>query len=132
MFKKSIIVICCTVLTGCSTTNIKVPTVKEAAALDVSTTVLGLSRGATEINPLGPSNAILFKLLYMTGILGQRTPESDRWVTSLWTGAAANNLVGVVTLNPIFSLTMGSVVGYYIYQQCNANELDCAKPKVQK
>lgn len=99
-----------TVLVSCTT----VPTVEQAAVLDIGTTVVGLAAGGTELNPLGVLGVSILKAVYISGLFG-RTEESDRTATSLWTGAAANNITGVVTFNPLLSLAVGVTVGYYIY-----------------
>jgi hypothetical protein len=108
--RQLLILLSCTVLVGCTT----VPTVEEAAVMDVATTAVGLASGAQELNPLGPVVGSLLKLVYITGIV-KRTPQGDRFVSSLWTGAAANNIAVTFMLNPLLSIATGITVGYYVY-----------------
>ena len=97
-------------LVGCAT----VPTVEQAALLDVATTAVGLAHGAAELNPLGPVAASLVKLVYIGGLV-ERTADSDRFITALWTGAAANNTVFILTATPLAAVLAGLAVGYYVY-----------------
>ena len=109
--KQLLIMLSFTAVAGCTT----MPTVEEAALLDANTTALGLARGGVELNPLGPIGGVVVKILYITEVFGQRTVESDRFATAVWTGAAANNIVGVLTLTPVLSLAAGVAVGRYVY-----------------
>jgi hypothetical protein len=105
-----ITLVCCATIVGCTT----VPTVEQAALLDVATTAVGLAHGAAELNPLGPVAASLVKLVYIGGLV-ERTADSDRFITALWTGAAANNTVFILTAIPVAAIIAGFTVGYYVY-----------------
>jgi hypothetical protein len=112
MYNKISAAVAVTLLAGCTT----IPTVEEATVFDATTTAVGLSRGATELNPIGPVGTVLFKLLYINGMFGPRTEHSDRAASAAWTGAAANNITQLlIPGNLLFSLTVGGIVGYYIY-----------------
>jgi len=110
VFKQFLSAVLTALLVGCTT----VPTVEQAAMFDTVSTAVGLAAGGTEINPFGPIGATLFKIVYISGIVG-RTPEHDLQVSALWAGAAANNIVGVVTFSPLLSLIAGVTAGYLIY-----------------
>ena len=105
-----IALVCCATIVGCAT----VPTVEQAALLDVATTAVGLAHGAVELNPLGPVAASLVKLVYIGGLV-ERTADSDRFITALWTGAAANNTVFILTAIPVAAIIAGFGLGYYVY-----------------
>ena len=73
---------------------------QEAAVADVATTVLGLSLGAAEANPLG-----LATIPLKWGILeyASRLPDGEKQtvqsaVGSLWLGAAANNICVIFSI----------------------------------
>ena len=108
--RQLLILLSCTVLVSCTT----VPTVEEAAVLDVATTAVGLASGAQELNPFGPVGGSLLKLVYISGLV-KRTPQGDRFVSSLWTGAAVNNVAITFMLPPLLSIVTGITVGYYVY-----------------
>jgi hypothetical protein len=110
VFKRFLALFLTALLVGCTT----VPTVEQAAVFDTASTAVGLAAGGTELNPFGPIGATLFKVVYISGIFG-RTPENDLRASALWAGAAANNIVGVVTVSPLLSLIAGVTVGYLIY-----------------
>ncbi len=110
VFKQFLAVLLTALLVGCTT----VPTVEQAAVFDTVSTAAGLAAGGTELNPFGPIGATLFKIVYISGIVG-RTPENDLLVSALWSGAAANNIVGIVTVSPLLSIIAGVTVGYLIY-----------------
>jgi hypothetical protein len=109
-FRSLFAAVCCTIVVGCAT----VPTVEQAALLDVTTTAVGIAQGATELNPLGPVAGSLVKLVYISGLV-KRTAEGDRVVAALWTGAAANNTVFILTATPLAAVLAGLAVGYYVY-----------------
>jgi hypothetical protein len=112
MYNKISAAVAVALLAGCTT----IPTVEEATLFDTVTTVAGLSRGATELNPIGPAGTVLFKLLYINGMFLNRNEQNDRTASALWTGAAVNNFVQLLMPgNLLFSLTVGGVVSYYIY-----------------
>ena len=112
MYNKISAAVALSLLSGCTT----IPTVEEATVFDTVTTAVGLSRGATELNPIGPAGTVLFKLLYINGMFLPRNELNDRTASALWTGAAVNNIVQLLMPgNLLFSLTVGGVVSYYIY-----------------
>lgn len=111
---------------GCATTantsiDKDIPAVYWAAAADTATTIIALDNGAHELNPLGFVGVTVMKLVYLSrrNSLDADTRVSyDRVATSVWTGAAANNLVQIITPVPIlYSIAVGFWVGYSIYTQ---------------
>jgi hypothetical protein len=109
-----------TLMLGCATVkDSDVPAVYLAAGADVATTSIALSNGAHELNPLGFWGTTLMKVVYLSrrSSLDADTRASyDRMATSVWTGAAANNLLQIIAPKPIlYSLTVGIWVGYSIY-----------------
>lgn len=68
---------------------------RHAAVADGVTTAIGLAAGAMEANPLGPVLAIGMKTLafrYAESLPDTERPTVYATVTSLWQGAAANNI----------------------------------------
>lgn len=68
---------------------------RQAAVADGVSTAIGLAAGAVEANPLGPVLAIGLKTLafrYAESLPDTERPRVYATVTSLWQGAAANNL----------------------------------------
>jgi hypothetical protein len=116
----TILVLAAVCLSGCSALNIARPSAEQAAVMDVTTTAVGLSQGARELNPLGVTGTTLIKLYYFTVLRDQYTPaqraETDRWLSSLFTGAAVNNVVQVIWQpNLLVSVLLGIVVGVGAY-----------------
>jgi hypothetical protein len=89
-----------------------------AAAADVGTTILALGRGATELNPLGLVGSTVAKGVYF--IVRDELPEHDknffnRVVTSVWSGAAVNNLIVFTGGITAVALPVGLLVGVALY-----------------
>lgn len=73
---------------------------QEAAVADVATTVMGLSLGAAEANPLGLA-LIPLKLIvldYAAGLPDGEKQTVQSAVGSFWLGAAANNICVIFSL----------------------------------
>ena len=75
-------------------------TAHEAAAADVATTGIGLALGAAEANPIG---VLTLPLKLMAIQQAEALPTGEREYTlsaisSMWTGAAANNLCVVAAI----------------------------------
>jgi hypothetical protein len=74
---------------------------RSAAVADTASTALGLAAGAVELNPLGPVLSIGMKAAYMK--YAETLPEPEKAValaasSSIWSGAAANNLCVVAAI----------------------------------
>jgi hypothetical protein len=74
---------------------------RSAAVADTASTALGLAAGAVELNPLGPVLSIGMKAAYLKH--AQTLPEPEKAValaasSSIWSGAAANNLCVVAAI----------------------------------
>jgi hypothetical protein len=123
----ALVVLLITSALGCATTattsidptSKDIPAVYWAAAADTATTGIALDNGAHELNPLGFVGATVMKLVYLSrrNSLDADTRVSyDRMATSVWTGAAANNLLQIIAPVPIlYSIAVGFMVGYTIY-----------------
>jgi hypothetical protein len=114
-------------LCGCASLNIPRPSAENAAVLDVVTTGMGLSSGASELNPLGFTGTTLVKLYYFSVVRPeyslQERAEMDRWLSSLFTGAAVNNLVQIFfSHNLLVSAGLGLVVGWSAYNSAEVAE----------
>ena len=89
-----------------------------AAGADTATTAIGLSAGLVEVNPLGPVGALAIKAALMGYIQGQPEEERPRmynFVSSMWGGAAANNLCWLAGAGPL-CLLVGAVTGQWIWR----------------
>ena len=111
-----------TSILGCAsidTTDKHVPAVYWAAGADTATTGIALANGARELNPLGFWGATAMKVLYLSrrnSLDADTRAGYDRIATSVWTGAAANNLLQILSPVPLlYSVTVGFMVGYTIY-----------------
>ena len=116
-----------TLMLGCATVkDSDVPAVYWAAGADVATTSIALDNGARELNPLGFVGATAMKLVYLSrrnSLDADTRTRYDRIATSVWTGAAANNFVQILSPVPLlFSVTVGFMVGYTVYTQSEVLE----------
>jgi len=123
----AILVVTAIGLSGCASLNIPRPSAENAAVLDVVTTGMGLSSGASELNPLGFTGTTLVKLYYFSVVRPeyslQERAEMDRWLSSLFTGAAVNNLVQIFfSHNLLVSAGLGLVVGWSAYNSAEVAE----------
>jgi hypothetical protein len=86
------------------------PTPLEAATADVLTTAVALSRGATELNPLGFAGSTVAKGVLL--ITNEYLNEADKKIlenaaSSLWGGAAVNNLLVIFGVATMIALPVG-------------------------
>jgi hypothetical protein len=92
---------------------LKAPTIEEAAVIDVVTTVVALSEGHRELNPLGLAGSTIVKLAVIPYInsIEDETKRKDvqNLVSSLWTAAAVNNMGVILGLEPIICVSIGIV-----------------------
>lgn len=117
------IILAVVLLSACTTTYEPVPDrLLLTAGADTVTTHIGLANGAHEMNPLGPSGAFVAKLVYIFGLrnyVNESDRETaDRMVSSMWLGAAVNNLLVVVF--PAAGLAPAAVgigAGYWLYRR---------------
>jgi hypothetical protein len=96
-------------LTGCATANHQhsnkpdtpEPTAKTAAVIDTLTTAVGIElKDAYETNPLGFPMTIVGKWLFLHWLEKVEDCEQQQWIdrfaSSIWMGASANNLLIIV------------------------------------
>jgi hypothetical protein len=101
-------------LSGCTTLNLPKPSAEQAALADVGTTAYALSHGGVELNPLGYIGTTLVKGLYFIkrdSLSAEQRAQADRIVTSVWMGAAANNLVQILLAPIALPITIGIGIG---------------------
>ena len=133
MILKLIAVVVVTVsLLGCTSLGISRPTVETAAVLDVSTTYIGLSQGGVELNPLGFWGTTAAKLYYLYGLrpgyTDQQREYTDRYFSSVLTGAAVNNVVQIIWAPSIFvSALLGIAVAWSAYHSDLDREVEPAR-----
>ena len=88
---------------------------------DTTTTVIALSQGATELNPLGLVGTTAGKAIalhYKDTLPPDERKKVERMATSLWTGAGVNNVVQMLVGPPlIWSVGVGILVGFMLYYQ---------------
>jgi hypothetical protein len=96
-----------------SSQALKAPTIEEAAILDVATTVVALSEGHRELNPLGLVGATIVKLIVIPHInsIEDETKRKDAQniASSLWTAAAVNNIGVILGLDPVICVSIGII-----------------------
>jgi len=105
--------LCLIFLLPFSSQALKEPTMEEAATLDVATTIIALSEGHRELNPLGLAGSTIVKFIVIPRInsIEDETERKDtqNFVSSIWTGAAANNMAVILGMPPIISITAGII-----------------------
>jgi len=108
-------------LQGCATSNLPLHRdVYKAAVVDAATTVAVLAKGGTELNPLGFPATNLGKaayLFYLRPRLSEKEKQIfDRWASTVWWAASANNLFQFLIPNNFFmGATIGIATGVYLY-----------------
>ena len=105
-----------------------------AAVADTASTAATLSSGLTELNPIGAAGTVVLKVVAMAYI-GQ-LPEEDRaypysLASSVWGGAAANNLCWLTEAGPLCIL-LGIVTGRYLWNSGEERRSYWASCKVQR
>ena len=110
---------------GCTTTarggdSSPVITPETAAIADIITTDIALQQGARETNPLGVGGALVAKGVYLfvlrPTLTESQRKDSDQLASSVWIGAAANNLVVILLPGiPFLALAVGLSTGWTIY-----------------
>lgn len=97
------------------------PSVITAGALDTASTVMALNAGAFETNPFGFNFTIIAKITYVVITRNYLTEEqykdSDRIASSIWTGAAINNIMIVIGASNPISIAVGLVAGIWLMQE---------------
>jgi hypothetical protein len=108
-------------LQGCATSSIPLHRdVYKAAVVDAATTAAVLAKGGTELNPVGFPATNLGKAAYLF-YLRPRLSEGnkqifDRWASSVWWAASANNIFQFLIPNNFFvGATVGLATGIYLY-----------------
>ena len=108
-------------LQGCATSSLPLHRdVYKAAVVDAATTVAVLAKGGTELNPLGFPATNLGKaayLFYLRPRLSEKEKQIfDRWASTVWWAASANNLFQFLIPNNFFmGATIGIATGVYLY-----------------
>ena len=108
---------------GCTTTETsRIITPETAALADTVTTQIVLNQGGREANPLGASGVLVGKVLYLFVVRPELSDKErtsgDRLATSVWMGAAVNNIVQLVfPFTPLVGIAAGVIVGREIYQR---------------
>ena len=108
-------------LQGCATSSLPLHRdVYKAAVVDAATTVAVLAKGGTELNPLGFPATNLGKaayLFYLRPRLSEKEKQIfDRWASTVWWAASANNLFQLLFPNNFFmGATIGIATGVYLY-----------------
>lgn len=106
-------------LTGCA--SVPSPTPEQAALADITTTAVALAHGAHELNPLGFPGTTIVKGMYFAirdDFALEKRAQVDRTVSSIWSGAAVNNIIQLLWAPPLFfSLVPGVFIGYWIYSR---------------
>jgi hypothetical protein len=103
--------LCLVFLLPLTSPAIETPTMEKAAALDVVTTIIALSEGHRELNPLGLVGSTIVKIIVMPKInsIEDETKRKDaqNFASSIWTGAAVNNIAVILGMPPIISISVG-------------------------
>lgn len=101
--------LCLVLLLPLSSRATEAPTIEEAATLDVATTLVGLSRGARETNPLGLIGGTAVKLLtipYVNSLENEANRKNaQNFASSLWTAASVNNIGVILGMPPIITIS---------------------------
>ena len=103
------------------------PSPEVAATADVVSTIIALSQGATEMNPLGLVGSTIVKGAYFVfrdDLTKEHRELGNKVLTSAWTGAAVNNLFAAAGVIMPIALPIGVVVGIGIYLYNSAPEED--------
>jgi hypothetical protein len=110
-------------MAACTTieSTVGVPRVYQATIADTITTGIALEQGGRELNPLGFLGATAGKLVYLyirSDLTEEERSRYDRLTTSLWTAAAANNVVVILAPGSgvFLGLGVGAYVGWSIWQ----------------
>lgn len=124
--KKIIAIISLAAVTGCATVN---QDAKLAAVADGATTVLALSRGAVEANPIMPSSPMgivaVTALKYGAAGLVKDIPGASAAATGVLSIGSINNLLVVLHVaNPLLG---GLIGGYFVWRHELAKELACLR-----
>lgn len=98
--------------------SMEAPSIETASILDTVTTAIALENGARELNPLGfpLATAIKFFVLipYANNIENQEEKKNvQNFLSSMYTGAAVNNVMVVLGAGPILSLG----AAFFTYKQ---------------
>jgi hypothetical protein len=109
------------VLQGCATNKVPIERdLPKAAVADTVTTTMVLAKGGRELNPVGFPAATALKaayLFYFRDMLSEEQKKfPDRWVSTAWWAASANNLFQILVPHNVFvGATIGLATGIYIY-----------------
>lgn len=97
------------------------PSAVTAAAVDTVTTAVALQQGAIERNPLGFVGATVGKGVYLAVTRLLFTPSEresgDRLVSSLWAGAAINNVMIIAGASNPIGVAVGVTAGVFLFRE---------------
>ena len=108
-------------LQGCATGSIPLHRDPyKAGVVDAATTAAVLAKGGTELNPVGFPATNVGKaayLFYLRPRLSEKEKQIfDRWASTVWWAASANNLFQFLIPNNFFmGATIGIATGVYLY-----------------
>ena len=108
-------------LQGCATSSIPLHRDPyKAAVIDAATTAAVLAKGGTELNPVGFKSTNVLKAAYLIYLRPRLSEEEklvfDRWASTVWWAASANNLFQFLMPNNFFmGATIGIATGVYLY-----------------
>ena len=89
------------------------PTLIESALMDTASTVVALSQGAAEANPLGLAGATIVKAIIIDNE-DNLSPSQKANASAIWTGASANNLMAAMGVTLFPAVLTGIIVGIII------------------
>jgi len=94
--------------------------VHKAAVVDAATTAAVLAKGGTELNPVGFPATNLGKAVYLFYLRPRLSEKEkkifDRWASSVWWAASANNIFQFLIPNNFFlGATIGLFTGIHLY-----------------
>lgn len=97
------------------------PTLTEAAALDVVSTVAAVAEGARETNPLGLVGSTILKGLVLSRE-EEINDETKTIMSALWTGAGVNNIMVLFGAGFYPAIVLGVIVGTMVIDNNNCEK----------
>lgn len=104
--------LCLMLLVPLPSYSMEAPSIETASILDTATTAIAINNGARELNPLGFPVATAIKFLILIPYVNNIEDEAQRkntsnFFSSVFTGAAVNNVAVMLGASPIVSLGAG-------------------------
>ena len=100
-------------LISCAHAECPKPSLTESALMDTVSTVVALSQGATELNPLGLVGSTVIKAIVVDNE-DKLSPSQKANASAVWTGASANNLMAAAGFGFFPAILTGIMVGIII------------------